>query len=158
MSIGTRENLPITGNRDPNEGYSRLRKFSSIIIWLCVCQLIKLEGRVLCWNGSVTVCVWYWIRFTLCAEQSRNEVSLHNSIPIRLILCPLSNLFSLEDKKEAIAREGQKAVLRIRIRDLVPFWPLDPGSRMGKKSRWGSVILDEHPWSYFREIKNNFLA
>jgi hypothetical protein len=30
-------------------------------------------------------------------------------------------------------------VLRIRIRDLVPFWPLDPGSGMGKKS-------------YFREL------
>ncbi len=30
------------------------------------------------------------------------------------------------------------AVLRIRIRDPVPFLPLDPGSGMGKKSGSGS--------------------
>ncbi len=32
-------------------------------------------------------------------------------------------------------------VLRIRIRDQVPFWPLDPGARMGKKSRSGSGMF-----------------
>jgi hypothetical protein len=32
----------------------------------------------------------------------------------------------------------RKTVLRIRIRDAVPFWPLDAGSGMGKKSRSGS--------------------
>jgi hypothetical protein len=31
-------------------------------------------------------------------------------------------------------------VLRIRIRDPVPFWPLDPESGMGKKSGSGSVM------------------
>ncbi len=30
------------------------------------------------------------------------------------------------------------AVLRIGIRDPVPFWPLDPGSRMGRKTASGS--------------------
>ncbi len=46
-------------------------------------------------------------------------------------------------------------MLRIRIRDPVPFWPLEPGSRMGKKSRSGP--RDEHPGSYFQELRNNFL-
>jgi hypothetical protein len=36
----------------------------------------------------------------------------------------------------------KKAVLRIRIRDRVPFRPLDPGFGMGKKSRFG--IRDDH--------------
>ncbi len=42
------------------------------------------------------------------------------------------------------------SALRIRIRDLVPFWPLDPGFGMGKKIN--IRIGDEHPGSYFREI------
>jgi hypothetical protein len=33
---------------------------------------------------------------------------------------------------------------------------LTPGSRMGKKSISG--IRDEHPGSYFRELRNNFLG
>jgi hypothetical protein len=47
------------------------------------------------------------------------------------------------------------AVLRIRIRDPVPFWPLDPGSGVGKKlgSASGIRIRDEQPGSYFRELK-----
>ncbi len=49
----------------------------------------------------------------------------------------------------------QKPMLRILIRDPVPFWPLDPGSRMGKKS--GSGKRDE-PGSYFRELRNNILV
>ncbi len=39
-------------------------------------------------------------------------------------------------------------VLRIRIRDLVPFWPLDPGS--GKKTQ------TRNP--YFLELSDNFLV
>jgi hypothetical protein len=35
----------------------------------------------------------------------------------------------------------------------VPFWPLDPGSGMGKKS--GSK---EQPGLYFLELKNHFLG
>jgi hypothetical protein len=37
------------------------------------------------------------------------------------------------------------------IGDPVPFWPLESGSGMGKKSRSGSGvrIRDEHPGSYF---------
>ncbi len=38
----------------------------------------------------------------------------------------------------------------LRIRDLVPFRPLNPGSRMGTNQ-------DPHPGSYFRELRNNFL-
>ncbi len=49
--------------------------------------------------------------------------------------------------------EGQgTAVLRIRIRDPMPFWPLDPGSGMGSKSASGSGIRDEQPGSYFLEL------
>ncbi len=45
-------------------------------------------------------------------------------------------------------------MLRNRIRDPVPFWPLDPGSGMVKKSGSGYVIRirDEQPGSYFREL------
>ncbi len=52
----------------------------------------------------------------------------------------------------------RKAVLRIRIRDPVPFWPLDPGSGMGKQSESGSGIRDEQPGSYFLELRNHFLG
>ncbi len=45
-------------------------------------------------------------------------------------------------------------VLQIRIRVPVPFWPLDPGSGMGKKIK--IQIRDEHPGSYFRKPINNF--
>ncbi len=43
-------------------------------------------------------------------------------------------------------------------RDLVPFWSLYPGSWMGKKIRSGSGIRirEEHPGSYFRELRNHF--
>ncbi len=38
----------------------------------------------------------------------------------------------------------------LRIRDPVPFWPLDPG--------WVKKIMirDEQPGLYFRELINNF--
>ncbi len=44
-------------------------------------------------------------------------------------------------------------VLRIRsgIR-----WLLAPGSGKGKKSRYGIRIRDEHPGSYFQDLRNNF--
>ncbi len=45
-------------------------------------------------------------------------------------------------------------VLGIRIRDPVPFWPLDLGSGIGKKIR----IRDEQFGSYFRELRNNLLG
>ncbi len=45
-----------------------------------------------------------------------------------------------------------------RIRDPVPFWPLDPGSGMGRKSASGSGIRDEQPGSYFLELRNHFLG
>ncbi len=41
-----------------------------------------------------------------------------------------------------------------RIRDPVPFWPLDPGSGMGTKIK--ILIRDEHPGSYFRKLRNMF--
>jgi hypothetical protein len=45
-------------------------------------------------------------------------------------------------------------------RDPVTFCPLNPGSGMGKKSRSGSGIRirDEHPGSYLRELRKNFLG
>ncbi len=49
-------------------------------------------------------------------------------------------------------KKGGPAVFRIR--DLVPFLPLDPGSGMGKKSGSGSGIRDEHPGLYFRELRH----
>jgi hypothetical protein len=50
------------------------------------------------------------------------------------------------------------AVLRIRIRDPVPFWPLDPGYGMGRKSASGSGIRDEQTRSYFLELRNHFFG
>ncbi len=44
------------------------------------------------------------------------------------------------------------AVLRIRIRDPVPFWPLDPGWWVKNRIR----IRDEQPGSYIRELRNQF--
>jgi hypothetical protein len=41
-----------------------------------------------------------------------------------------------------------KPVLRIRIREPVPFQPLEPGFRMGKKSRYGIRIRDEPDHMY----------
>ncbi len=51
-------------------------------------------------------------------------------------------------------RKRNITVLRIRIRDPMPFWPLDPGSGRGKKIK--IRIRDEHPGSYFRELKTIF--
>ncbi len=50
------------------------------------------------------------------------------------------------------------AVLRIRIRDPGPFWPLDPGSGMDRKSASGSGFRDEQPGSYFLELRNHFFV
>jgi hypothetical protein len=50
------------------------------------------------------------------------------------------------------------AVLRIRIRDPVPFLPLDPGSGMGRESASGSGIRDEQPRSYCLELRNYFFG
>ncbi len=50
------------------------------------------------------------------------------------------------------------AVLRIRIRDPVPFWPICPGSGMGRKPVSGSGIRDEQPGSYFLEFRNHFFG
>jgi hypothetical protein len=37
----------------------------------------------------------------------------------------------------------------------VPFWPLDPGSGMGKKSGSAIRIRDKQPGSYFRELRSH---
>ncbi len=49
-------------------------------------------------------------------------------------------------------------MLRIRIRDPVPFLSLDLGSGMGRKSASGSGIRDEQPGSYFLELRNHFFG
>ncbi len=38
------------------------------------------------------------------------------------------------------------------------FLPVNPGFGMGKKSRSGAGIRDEHPGSYFPELRNYFLV
>ncbi len=48
------------------------------------------------------------------------------------------------DPKLLKESENAGSMLRIWIRDPVPFWPLDPGSGMGKKSRSGSESLEKN--------------
>ncbi len=48
-------------------------------------------------------------------------------------------------------------VLRIRIRDLVPFWPPDPGSGLGKKKQ-DSDPGWKKPGSYFRKLRNQLFG
>ncbi len=48
----------------------------------------------------------------------------------------------------AVRKIVTNSVLRIRIRDPVPFLPLDPGSG----------IRDEQPGSYFLELRNHFFG
>ncbi len=55
-----------------------------------------------------------------------------------------------------------RTVLRIRIRDWVLFWPLDPGwEKVSIRIRdpgWTTRIRDEQPGSYFLELRNHFFA
>jgi hypothetical protein len=48
------------------------------------------------------------------------------------------------------------AVLWIQIRDPVPFWPLDPGSGMGKKSGSGSGM--HNPDHILESLETNFVG
>ncbi len=45
--------------------------FSNYSIWLWICNMdhLELEGGGRCWDGSVTVFVSQWSRFTLCTRQ-----------------------------------------------------------------------------------------
>ncbi len=54
------------------------------------------------------------------------------------------------------SRFGIQAVLRIRIRDPVPFWPLDPGSGKGKKSWSGSGM--NNPDHNLQSLETIFLG
>ncbi len=56
------------------------------------------------------------------------------------------------------SRQHNNTVLRIRIWDPMPFWPLDPVSGMGRKSASRSGIRDEQPGSYFLELRNHFFG
>jgi hypothetical protein len=58
--------------------------------------------------------------------------------------------------KTDFIHEFSRLLALLRIRGL--FDPWIRGSGMGKKSRSGSGIRDEHPGSYFQEIRNNFLG
>ncbi len=51
-------------------------------------------------------------------------------------------------------KKPPKKVLRIRIRDPVHFLQLEPIRPWVKKNKFR--IRDEHPGSYFRELRNNF--
>ncbi len=66
----------------------------------------------------------------------------------RLVACPLVATCKVVFWGP-FAQQQRWAVLRMRMRDPLPFWPPDPGSGMGKKSRSGS---------YFRELGTNFLG
>ncbi len=60
--------------------------------------------------------------------------------------------------RTGLDRPELKAVLRIRIWDLVLFWPLDPGSGIGF---FGSRIPDlgsRNPNPYFWGLSDNFLS
>ncbi len=50
-------------------------------------------------------------------------------------------------------RVSSKPELRIRIRDPVPFWPLDPGSGMGKNQDPGSGINIPDPQHCSKQTK-----
>ncbi len=58
-----------------------------------------------------------------------------------------------KDHETAIFRQWSKQCCAFRIQDPVPFWPRDPGWKKIK-----TRILDEHPGSYFWELRNNFLG
>jgi hypothetical protein len=81
------------------------------------------------------------------------------STPKTMLGCPVfAWRLSLNVTYQTDAETAYEPVLRIRIRDLVPFWPLDPGSGMSKKSGSGSGIRDEQPGSFFPELRNHFFG
>jgi hypothetical protein len=70
----------------------------------------------------------------------------------------LGHYLSHDKHYHALKSSLCRPVLRIRIRDPVPFLPLDPGSGMGRKSASGSGIRYEQPGSYFLELRNHFFG
>ncbi len=94
-------------------------------------------------QGSWREEVLGWERNCICV---RVWVNTNPETDMKVIkktyLIPSANLF---DKLASI-----RAVLRIWIRDPVPFCPLDPGSKI----RVG--VKNQDSYSYFREIRKNF--
>ncbi len=70
-------------------------------------------------------------------EQTKDALSHARSVILQT-LSWFKWIRILSDAQIRVTRVIKHAVLRIRIRDPVPFWPLDLGSGMGKKSGSGS--------------------
>ncbi len=98
---------------------------------------------------------WHW-KFT-----KQNNVLLKNPV-LSIAYLFVQNTRKVKSNSNFLnyhfCKCEKKAVLRIRIRDPVSFWPLDPGSGMGKKSGSGFGIRDEQPGSYFLELRNHFCS
>ncbi len=61
-----------------------------------------------------------------------------------------------EQVLKRIRTQFRTRVLRIRIRDPVSFWP--PGSGIHDGYKIKIQIRDEHPISYFRDLRKKFLG
>ncbi len=101
-------------------------------------------------NSMLLACPFTWTK-KICKELVNNECSLaryrHGTEYLERKLGPTGRYFYAYFLDwwtpccfPLYSPVPQKAVLRIRIRDPVPNWPLDPGSGMGKKSWSGSGI------------------
>ncbi len=97
----------------------------------------------------------FWDLATISATTSSTKYSFFSSVnlyisKIGFTFCLLTNTYGI------IKNEKLWVVLRSRIRDPVPFWPLDPGSGMGKKTGSGSGM--NNPNHISQSIETNFLG
>ncbi len=115
--------------------------------------------------------IFGWDRFVLCRHAVKNVRAEGNTVQhIQRIANTFfqqvahtsrySRHLFIVVNHTSVSVSNLKAVLRIRIRDWVLFWPLDPGSGMGESQHPDpeSGIRDEQPGSYFLELRNHFLA
>jgi hypothetical protein len=104
------------------------------------------------------------VKKALDAKQQFSRLHILSSIDFKKLSTPKAMLgcpvfawrLSLNVTSQTDVETAYEPVLRIRIRDPVPFWPLDPGSGMSKKSGSGSGIRDEQPGSCLLKLRNQF--
>ncbi len=85
------------------------------------------------------------VRWTCCSARKRSANGKMLGTEIIHKQNSVSRAHQYKSKRIHPLTWSSKAVLRIRIPDLVPFWPLDPGSGLGKKSRSGSRMnISDH--------------